>query len=77
MYSWTSHDLTLGIRVCQVIYKRGRKALIRDAETVIEVPSSAVHETKEAAFIAYRKARALKYWMRRLKYERTKEMECA
>lgn len=69
---WTSHDLTLGVRPCEVIYKRGRKALIRDAEIVIEIPASALHETKEAAFRAHRKARALKYWMRRLKYEQTK-----
>lgn len=69
---WTSHDLTLGIRPCQVIYQRGRKALIRDAEIVIEIPTSALHESKEAAFRAYRKALAMKYWLRRLKYERTK-----
>lgn len=69
---WTSHDLTLGIRQCIVIYTRGTKTLIRDGDVKIEVPSSAIHDTEQEAFCAHRRAKALKYWYRKLKYERTK-----
>lgn len=70
--TWTSHDLTLGIRKVELVYTRGRKSLIKDGDVLIEVPSSTIHETKEQAFVAYRRAKSLKYWMRKLKYERSK-----
>lgn len=65
----------LGIRQCEVIYVRGRKTLIRDGDTKIEVPSSAVHDTRQEAFRADRRAKALKYWGRRLRYEKVRDAD--
>lgn len=67
---WTSSDPRDGPRPVRLLMFNGAKALVRfGTGRATWVRVDRVHETREQAFIAARRAMALRYWQRKLRYE--------
>ena len=67
---WASNDARFGPRQVTLIDTRRDKALIRYADgRTAWILAHRVHETREQAFIAARRAIVLRYWQRKLRYE--------
>ena len=70
---WTSSDPRSGPRPVILLMFDGAKALIRSRTgRAVWIAAARVHETRQQAYVAVRRANALRYWQRQLRYERTK-----
>lgn len=67
---WASNDARFGPRQVTLIDTRRDKALIRYADgRTAWILAHRVHETREQAFCALRRASALRYWAGRLRQQ--------
>ena len=67
---WASNDARFGPRQVTLIDTRRDKALIRYADgRTAWILAHCVHETREQAFCALRRASALRYWAGRLRQQ--------
>ena len=70
MIRWTSNDTRVGPQEVTLLMTDGDRALVRKGGRDAWILAKHVHETKQEAFIAVTRARALHLWKQRLRVER-------